>query len=59
MKFEWDAEKAAANLANHNVTFEEAETVFEDPLYIEVYRELTRTERESYEEGQSKERRRS
>jgi uncharacterized DUF497 family protein len=98
MKFEWDENKAAANLAKHDVTFEEAETIFEDPLYIDFYdpdhsqdehryimiglsnqgrllltsytehndtvrlisaRELTRTERESYEEGQSKERGRS
>jgi uncharacterized DUF497 family protein len=93
MKFEWDEEKAAANLAKHSVTFEEAETIFDDPLYVDFYdpdhsqdehryimiglsnqgrlllasyterndtvrlisaREMTRTERESYEEGQSR-----
>lgn len=32
MKFEWDAAKAAANLAKHGVSFEEAATVFSDPL---------------------------
>lgn len=31
-RFEWDPDKAAENLANHGVSFEEAETVFEDPL---------------------------
>ena len=30
MTFEWDAEKAAINLAKHGVSFAEAVTVFED-----------------------------
>lgn len=30
--FEWDAAKAAANLLQHGVSFEEATTVFLDPL---------------------------
>jgi uncharacterized DUF497 family protein len=30
--FEWDAEKAAENLAKHGVSFDEASTVFGDPL---------------------------
>ena len=32
MRFEWDPEKAAENLANHGLSFEEAATVFGDPL---------------------------
>ena len=32
LKFEWDPEKAARNLAKHEVAFEEAATVFGDPL---------------------------
>ena len=32
LKFEWDPRKAAANLAKHKVSFEEAVTVFGDPL---------------------------
>lgn len=32
MKFEWDPAKAAQNLRNHGVSFEEASTVFGDPL---------------------------
>lgn len=32
MEFEWDAEKANSNLAKHGVSFEEASTVFGDPL---------------------------
>jgi hypothetical protein len=30
--FEWDAAKAAANLLQHGVSFEDAATVFQDPL---------------------------
>ena len=37
MKFEWDEEKAAANLAKHGVSFEEAKTVFDDLLYVDFY----------------------
>ncbi len=37
MKFEWDAGKAAANLAAHKVSFEEAQTVFDDPLYVDFF----------------------
>jgi uncharacterized DUF497 family protein len=32
MRFAWDENKAAANLARHGVAFEEAATVFGDPL---------------------------
>ena len=32
MQFEWNPEKAEANLIKHNVDFTEAETVFGDPL---------------------------
>ena len=32
MKFEWDASKAAANEKKHTVSFEEAKTVFDNPL---------------------------
>jgi len=90
MQFEWNENKAASNLSKHEVSFEEAKTVFDDPLYVEFYdpdhsedeerylivgesnrgrllivsytkrgdsvrlisaREVTRTEREAYEEG--------
>jgi hypothetical protein len=90
MEFEWDEAKAAANLAKHAVSFEEARTVFDDPVYVDLYdpdhsqdesryiiiglsrqgrlvlvsytardaiirlisaREVTRGEREAYEEG--------
>lgn len=32
MLFEWDPKKAAVNLDKHGVSFEEAATVFDDPL---------------------------
>lgn len=90
MDFEWDESKAAANLSGHGVSFDEAQTVFDDALYVDFYdpdhslgehryiiigesqqgrlllvsyaerdnairlisaREVTRTEREAYEEG--------
>jgi uncharacterized DUF497 family protein len=34
MQFEWDAAKAALNLRNHRVSFEEASGVFFDPLAV-------------------------
>jgi uncharacterized DUF497 family protein len=37
MIFEWDTTKAAKNLSKHQVSFDEAETVFDDPLYIDFY----------------------
>ena len=37
MNFEWDPEKAARNLAKHGVSFEEAATVFGDPLSTTYY----------------------
>jgi uncharacterized protein len=37
MKFEWDGNKAARNFLKHGVSFEEAKTVFDDPLYIDFY----------------------
>ena len=90
MQFEWDKNKAAKNLSKHEVSFEEAKTVFDDSLYVDFYdpdhsekeerylivgesnrrrllivsytekekairlisaREVTRSEREAYEEG--------
>ena len=34
MRFEWDPEKAELNREKHRVTFEEATTVFGDPLAL-------------------------
>lgn len=90
MKFDWDENKASGNLSKHEISFEEAKTVFSDVLYVDFYdpdhsdaeeryliigesnrerllivsytergdsirlisaREVTRSEREVYEEG--------
>jgi len=32
MRFEWDSVKASSNLKKHRVSFDEATTVFRDPL---------------------------
>lgn len=34
MEFEWDAPKAAANIEKHGISFEEAETIFDDPIAV-------------------------
>lgn len=36
MRFEWDRHKAAANLRKHGLTFEEATSVFGDPLSLTI-----------------------
>lgn len=36
MQFEWDSKKAARNLAKHRVSFDDASTVFGDPLAITI-----------------------
>jgi uncharacterized DUF497 family protein len=36
LNFEWDENKAKSNLAKHGVSFEEAATVFGDPLSITI-----------------------
>lgn len=36
MNFEWDADKAAKNLAKHGISFSEAALVFADPRRLTV-----------------------
>jgi uncharacterized DUF497 family protein len=36
LEFEWDPKKATANLVKHKVSFEDAATVFGDPLALIV-----------------------
>ena len=36
LSFEWDESKAKSNLAKHGVSFEEACTVFGDPLSLTI-----------------------
>lgn len=37
MEFVWDEPKASANRKKHKVSFEEAQTVFEDPEALRIY----------------------
>ena len=37
MDFDWSAKKAAANLAKHGVSFEEAQTAFNDCNALRIY----------------------
>ncbi len=34
LQFEWDEQKAARNKEKHQVDFDEAKTIFDDPLFI-------------------------
>jgi uncharacterized DUF497 family protein len=43
--FEWDADKAQDNIEKHEVTFEEATTVFNDPFFI-IYKDPDHSIRE-------------
>lgn len=36
LSFEWDENKAKSNLAKHGVSFQEASTVFGDPLSLTI-----------------------
>ncbi len=37
MQFDWDKNKAERNLSKHEVSIEEAKTIFDDSLYVEFY----------------------
>lgn len=36
IRFEWDERKARANIDKHGITFEEAESVFDDPEQLSI-----------------------
>ena len=36
-RFSWDGDKAASNLEEHDVSFDEASKVFDDPCKVERY----------------------
>jgi uncharacterized DUF497 family protein len=38
--FEWDSKKAAWNKKKHKISFEEASTVFKDPLFFTIADEM-------------------
>jgi uncharacterized DUF497 family protein len=43
--FEWDPQKAQSNIKKHHVRFEEAATVFLDPIAVSIY-DTVHSERE-------------
>ncbi|MCC7352322.1 MAG: BrnT family toxin [Anaerolineae bacterium] len=47
-QFEWDADKAARNTEKHRVSFDEAATVFNDPMFITFIDEEHSTDEERY-----------
>ncbi|WP_309743498.1 MULTISPECIES: BrnT family toxin [unclassified Chamaesiphon] len=48
MRFDWDENKAVSNLSKHGVSFEEAKTVFDDPLYVDFYDPARSDEEDRY-----------
>jgi uncharacterized protein len=48
MKFEWDPTKTASNIRKHGVSFDEAVTVFKDPLAF-IFDDITHAEQEHRE----------
>jgi hypothetical protein len=55
VQFEWDSEKARKNLTKHGVSFDEAATVFGDPLAITIEDpDHSREEQRFVTTGQSK-----
>jgi len=48
MKFDWHENKAVINISKHGVSFDEASTIFNDPLYIDLYDPHHSDEEERY-----------
>ncbi len=48
LQFEWDPNKAARNIEKHQVSFDEAATVFDDPMFITVVDEEHSVDEERY-----------
>ena len=48
LRFDWDLNKAANNIKKHNVLFEEAATIFDDPMFITVIDEEHSDDEERY-----------
>ncbi len=47
-RFEWDDEKARTNLNKHDVDFNEASTIFDDPMFITFLDEEHSVDEERY-----------
>ena len=47
-RLEWNPDKAARNLEKHGVSFDEAATVFDDPLFMTVVDDEHSSDEERY-----------
>jgi uncharacterized DUF497 family protein len=47
-RFQWNSQKATVNLAKHDVSFEEAASIFDDPVFITVLDEEHSTDEDRY-----------
>ena len=48
MSFEWDPDKAVSNILKHGVSFDEAVTVFKDPLAL-IFDDIAHSQQEHRE----------
>jgi hypothetical protein len=48
LEFEWDNHKASLNYRKHGVSFDEAKTIFDDPLFITLLDEEHSFDEERY-----------
>jgi uncharacterized DUF497 family protein len=48
MRFEWDPAKAKSNIRKHGISFDEAVSVFKDPLAL-IFDDTTHSEQEHHE----------
>ncbi len=48
LDFEWDPEKAQKNIQKHEVSFDEASSVFNDPMFITVLDDEHSSDEERY-----------
>ena len=46
--FEWDSEKERKNIRKHGISFDEASSVFDDPMFITVIDEKHSSDEERY-----------
>lgn len=46
--FEWDPDKAEKNISKHDVDFDEASSVFDDPMFISFLDEEHSSDEERY-----------
>ena len=48
LQFEWNPNKAARNFKKHKVSFDEATTVFDDPMFVTVIDDEHSNDEERY-----------